>query len=145
MTPKSGRSGSSTGGRLARVGVEHLEAALVTATKSDSVDEVPVRALSSSAYRFALDPTPSRTPCCGRTAAGSGTRSTGAGAGDGGDGPAERGSFLRHLPDAELTPSLSWSAYSLRKLWNQAKTTVAPWWAENSKEAYSSGLANLAT
>jgi hypothetical protein len=43
--------------------VEHLEAALVTATKSDSVDEVPVRALSSSAYRFALDPTPSRTPC----------------------------------------------------------------------------------
>jgi putative transposase len=44
-----------------------------------------------------------------------------------------------------LTPSLNWSAYSLRKLWNQAKTTVAPWWAENSKEAYSSGLANLAT
>jgi putative transposase len=49
------------------------------------------------------------------------------------------------IPAAELTPSLSWSGYSLRKLWNQAKTTVAPWWAENSKEAYSSGLANLAT
>jgi hypothetical protein len=29
--------------------------------------------------------------------------------------------------------------------WNRAKETVAPWWAENSKEAYSSGLANLAT
>jgi hypothetical protein len=42
VNPRSGRLGSSTGGRLARVGVEDLEAALVTATKSDSVDEVPV-------------------------------------------------------------------------------------------------------
>jgi putative transposase len=34
----------------------------------------------------------------------------------------------------------------LRKVWNQViKDTVAPWWAENSKEAYSSGVANLAT
>ncbi|HEX4705223.1 MAG TPA: IS607 family element RNA-guided endonuclease TnpB, partial [Pseudonocardiaceae bacterium] len=47
--------------------------------------------------------------------------------------------------DAELTPSLTWSAYGLRTLWNQAKEAVAPWWAGNSKEAYSSGLANLAT
>src|SRR4051812_34500914 len=46
---------------------------------------------------------------------------------------------------AELTPSLNWSAYSPRKRWNQAKTTTAPWWAANSKEAHSSGLANLAT
>ena len=49
------------------------------------------------------------------------------------------------LAEDQLTPSVSWSAYSLRKDWNQAKDTVAPWWAENSKEAYSSGLANLAT
>jgi putative transposase len=44
-----------------------------------------------------------------------------------------------------VTPAVSWSAYSLRKLWNQVKDIVAPWWAENSKEAYSSGVANLAT
>ena len=44
----------------------------------------------------------------------------------------------------ELTPALNWSAYSLRKQWNQAKGEIAPWWPENSKEAYSSGLANLA-
>jgi putative transposase len=44
-----------------------------------------------------------------------------------------------------LTPSLNWSAYDLRKLWNRAKDVTAPWWAEDSKEAYSSGLANLAT
>ncbi|HEY3610203.1 MAG TPA: IS607 family element RNA-guided endonuclease TnpB [Pseudonocardiaceae bacterium] len=47
--------------------------------------------------------------------------------------------------DTELTPSTSWSAYSLRKIWNQAKDEVAPWWPANSKESYASGLANLAT
>lgn len=31
-----------------------------------------------------------------------------------------------------------------RKQWNQNKDTVALWWAENSKEACSSGLADLA-
>lgn len=49
------------------------------------------------------------------------------------------------LTGGQLTPSMSWSAYSLRKTWNQDKGKAAPWWAENSKEAYSSGLANLAT
>jgi putative transposase len=29
------------------------------------------------------------------------------------------------IPAAEMTPSLSWSAYSLRKTWNQTKSTVA--------------------
>jgi putative transposase len=49
------------------------------------------------------------------------------------------------LEGGGLTPSLNWSAYSLRKNWNVAKDEAAPWWGENSKEAYSSGLANLAT
>jgi putative transposase len=44
----------------------------------------------------------------------------------------------------DLTPSLSWSMYSLRKAWNQAKDDVAPWWAECSKEAYAAGLNHLA-
>lgn len=48
------------------------------------------------------------------------------------------------LSDDELTPSLSWSPYCLRKMWNRAKNAVAPWWADNSKEAYASGLVNLA-
>ncbi|NMM83434.1 transposase [Rhodococcus sp. SRB_17] len=55
------------------------------------------------------------------------------------------------IPDSELTPSLSWSAYSLRKHWNTVKNAVAvnretgvPWWPENSKESYSSGIANCA-
>jgi putative transposase len=37
-----------------------------------------------------------------------------------------------------------WDLYSLRREWNAAKATVAPWWPANSKEAYSSGLDGLA-
>jgi putative transposase len=48
------------------------------------------------------------------------------------------------IADDRLTPSAPWSAYSLRKTWNLTKNEIAPWWGENSKEAYSSGLANLA-
>ncbi len=48
------------------------------------------------------------------------------------------------VPEDQLTPPLNWSAYSFRRDWNQIKDEVAPWWAENSKEAYASGLANLA-
>lgn len=40
--------------------------------------------------------------------------------------------------------SLDWDLKSLRWAWNRAKDTVAPWWATNSKECYSSGLADLA-
>lgn len=49
------------------------------------------------------------------------------------------------VPESELTPSLNWSAYGLRRDWNTAKGKVAPWWTANSKEAYAGGLANLAT
>ncbi len=45
----------------------------------------------------------------------------------------------------DLTPALNWSAYAMRRIWNRVKSDIAPWWQENSKEAYSSGLANLAT
>jgi putative transposase len=96
------------------------------------------------AYRFALDPAPEqetglRSHCGGqrfacnwglaRVKANLDQRAAGKSCG---------------LGDVELTPSLNWPAYSLRKAWNQAKAEVAPWRAENSKEAYSSGLANLA-
>ena len=36
--------------------------------------------------------------------------------------------------------SVGWDLASLRKAWNRAKDAVAPWWAENSKEAYSAGF-----
>jgi hypothetical protein len=37
-----------------------------------------------------------------------------------------------------------WTLPALRREWTRAKHQVAPWWAENSKEAYSSGLDGLA-
>ena len=49
------------------------------------------------------------------------------------------------LTGDQLTPWINTSAYSLRKAWNAAKDDVAPWWRENSKEAYATGCANLAT
>jgi putative transposase len=33
-----------------------------------------------------------------------------------------------------------WSAWTLRKRWNEVKTETAPWWAENSKESYAGGI-----
>jgi putative transposase len=45
------------------------------------------------------------------------------------------------ITDDQLTEPVGWSAFSLR----HAKNERAPWWAENSKEVYSSGLADLAT
>ncbi len=38
-----------------------------------------------------------------------------------------------------------WDFQSLRNAWNRSKHEVAPWWAENSKEAYCTGIADLAT
>lgn len=42
------------------------------------------------------------------------------------------------------TVEVPWTLASLRKEWNRRKDTVAPWWKENSKEAYSAGLDGLA-
>ncbi|WP_406395477.1 IS607 family element RNA-guided endonuclease TnpB [Streptomyces sp. NBC_00887] len=49
------------------------------------------------------------------------------------------------ISEDELTPWRSWSLPSLRKAFNEGKRTdprFAGWWEENSKEAYSTGLAN---
>jgi putative transposase len=46
--------------------------------------------------------------------------------------------------DEQLTESVSWSLAGLRKVWNQAKAEVAPWWTEVSKEAFNTGLDALA-
>ena len=48
------------------------------------------------------------------------------------------------IDELALTPSLSWNLPALRRAWNAAKDQVAPWWAQNSKEAYNTGLDALA-
>ena len=48
------------------------------------------------------------------------------------------------LEAEQLTPSVNWSFYSLRKEWNRRKPELAPWWKENSKESYATGIERLA-
>ncbi|WP_432992172.1 IS607 family element RNA-guided endonuclease TnpB [Dactylosporangium sp. CA-233914] len=47
------------------------------------------------------------------------------------------------VAEADLTPWQGWSLPDLRRTWNAIKAWVAPWWAECSKEAFNTGLANL--
>src|ERR1700758_5577787 len=48
------------------------------------------------------------------------------------------------IAEAGLTPALNWSLAGLRREWTRRKDQAAPWWAENSKEAYNTGLDGLA-
>ncbi|MDT5025243.1 MAG: putative transposase, partial [Micromonosporaceae bacterium] len=48
------------------------------------------------------------------------------------------------VAEEQLTPALGWSLPALRRVWNQAKGEVAPWWAECSKESYNTGLDGVA-
>jgi putative transposase len=52
--------------------------------------------------------------------------------------------FARSRETGEHDPAV-WSAWSLRKRWNSVKAEAAPWWAENSKEAYATGIADAVT
>lgn len=109
------------------------------------IDYVGDVAAVIQAYRFALDPTPEQDTML-RSHCGAQRRAFNWGLARIKANLAQRDAERSYdITDDQLTPSVSWSAYSLRKDWNRAKDTVAPWWAENSKEAYSSGLANLAT
>jgi IS605 OrfB family transposase len=89
----------------------------------------------TQAYRYALDPTPTQVRAlashCG----------------------AARFAFnwgldlvKERLDQRTSDPGVPvpWTLATLRKEWNQAKGQVAPWWHENSKEAYNSGLYALA-
>ena len=87
------------------------------------------------AYRYALDPTPRRQRAlASHTGASRKTYNWG----------------LRLVEErlaqrrAGQSVQVPWTLYDLRREWNQVKEQVAPWWRENSKEAYASGLDALA-
>lgn len=96
------------------------------------------------AYRYALDPTPAQERAL-RSHAGAARVAFNWGLARvkavTGQREAERS---YGITGDSLTPAVSWSLYSLRKDWNAAKDTVAPWWRECSKEAFSTGLDQLA-
>ena len=96
------------------------------------------------AHRFALDPTPRQVRAL-RSHAGAARVAFNWGLARVKANLAQREAERTYgIGDDELTPSLSWSLYSLRKDWNAVKETVAPWWAECSKEAFNTGLDQLA-
>ena len=87
------------------------------------------------AYRFALDPTPRRQGALASAVGGA------------------RFAYnwglelVKQRLDARAAGQqveVPWTLPALRREWNHAKHQAAPWWADNSKEAYSSGLDGLA-
>jgi IS605 OrfB family transposase len=87
------------------------------------------------AYRFALDPTPrQQASLASHTGAARFAYNWGL-------------ELVRTRLDqrrAGQDVQVPWTLPDLRWEWNRTKDDVAPWWAENSKEAYNSGLVALA-
>jgi len=96
------------------------------------------------AYRFALDPTPAQARAL-RSHAGAARAAFNWGLARVKANLGQREAEKSYgITGDDLTPSLSWSLYSLRRDWNAAKDEVAPWWGECSKEAFNTGLDQLA-
>jgi putative transposase len=89
----------------------------------------------TQAYRFALDPSPAQERALASHA--------GAARFAYNFGLAVVMDRLGRRHHGEQT-EVPWTLPALRREWNARKGEVAPWWAENSKEAASSGLACLA-
>jgi IS605 OrfB family transposase len=91
--------------------------------------------LVTQAYRYALDPTPRQT--------GALWSHWGAArfAYNWGLGLVKQRLDQRAAGEQVEVP---WTLAALRREWNRTKDQIAPWWRENSKEAYSSGLDALA-
>jgi putative transposase len=95
----------------------------------------PAPLVCHQAYRFALDPTPAQQRAL--------WSSVGAARFCFNWGLAHVTGLLERRAAGEQV-DIPWSLYALRRAWNQAKPTVAPWWRENSKECYATGLDGLA-
>lgn len=106
----------------------------------------------AQAYRFALDPTPSQERALA-SHAGAARFAYNWGLGLVRERLAARdrvraAALAEQLPDEEVDRLarmvvVPWTLAGLRREWNMQKAAVAPWWAQNSKEAASSGLGAL--
>jgi putative transposase len=89
----------------------------------------------TQAYRFALDPTPRQRRAlashCGaaRVAYNWGLTLV---------------KIRLHQHQSDPSVQVPWTLPALQREWNRAKQQAFPWWPENSKEAYKSGLDGLA-
>jgi len=96
------------------------------------------------AYRFALDPTPRRARNMARHAGAARVAFNWGLAAVKTNLEQREAERSYGIDGDDLTPPLGWSLYSLRKAWNQAKNEAAPWWPACSKEAFNTGLDQLA-
>jgi len=94
-----------------------------------------VTAMVLQAYQFALDPTPRKQ---GSLASHAGAARFAYNWG------LELVTTRLDQRKAGQDVQVPWTLPELRREWNRAKHQAAPWWAENSKEAYNSGLDALA-
>ena len=58
---------------------------------------------------------------------------------------ARSGERAAGIAETDVTPAVSWSAYSLGKAFNVTKGEIAPWWREVSMHAFRSGITDAAT
>jgi putative transposase len=95
------------------------------------------------AYRFALDPAPAQARALG-SHCGAARKAFNEGLAQVKRCLAQRDAEVSYgVPDDQLT-GVPWTLPALRRWWNQVKDERAPWWPDNSKEAYNSGLDALA-
>jgi putative transposase len=105
--------------------------------------EVP-EGWTAQAYRFALDPSPARQRAF-RSHAGGARKAFNTMLALVKAVMDQRAAERTYgIAESDLTPPLGWSLAGLRKERNRRKDDVAPWWGENSKEAYTTGLDALA-
>jgi putative transposase len=95
------------------------------------------------AYRFALDPAPAQARVLA-SHCGAARKAFNEGLAHVKRCLDQRGAERSYgVPDGLLT-EVPWTLPALRRWWNASKEVLAPWWAQNSKEAYNSGLDALA-
>ena len=96
------------------------------------------------AYRFALDPTPAQARDLQRHTGAARFGFNWALAAVKANIDQRRAERSYGLTADQLTPALGWNLPALRRMWNQTKGQVAPWWRECSKEAVNTGLDGVA-
>ncbi|CAN5445227.1 IS607 family element RNA-guided endonuclease TnpB [soil metagenome] len=94
------------------------------------------------AYRYALDPTPAQAGQLASFAGAARVAHNRMLAYIKAD--LELGKWEKQLLGGRLEPAQGWSLAALRRTWNANKDQWAPWWREVSKEAFNTGLAQLA-
>src|SRR3981189_2288110 len=97
------------------------------------------------AYRFALDPSAAQAGDL-RTSRGGGrfAFNWALAGGEGRTSANGRPERSYGVDGEDLTASLGWNLPALRRAWNAAKSEIAPWWGECSKEAFNTGLDGVA-